>query len=192
MRLALAFAGVVAACGPLPERKPPPPTKPAPVPRDAATGDPGNRREYPEVRVHKARSRFSLEVFGVQAIGTVDPGATKTAQSLTVGMRALAGTDDGITLGHKNPELIDAKVMTGCENMDEDDCAKRIAGTVRADRIIFGIVNDLGEGQYYVHVTLFDARTAERTKWTGTTYAEDTDLVYTAKVAFDSLIARSN
>ena len=169
------------ACGPLPAK---PVAKPDPV-KPAHVEPPP--REYPEVIVRKARSRFTLEVLGAEAVGTIDPGATKVAHSLTVGLRALAGADGFIKLGNKSLDLIDAKTMAGCTD-DAAACMTKIAGSAAVDKLIYGYVNDLGEGEYYVHLTLFDSKTGATWKWTGKTYSGDPDLVYTAKVAFDSLI----
>jgi hypothetical protein len=168
-------------CGPLPAKPEP---RPEPARPTRATPPP---REYPPVTVRGARSRFTLEILGAEAVGTIDPGATKVARTLTVGLRALAGTDSAITLGKKNIDLIDAKTMVGCTD-DELACLKKIANNIAVDKLIFGSINDLGEGDYYVVFTLFDRKTSATVKWTGRTQAEDPDLVYTAKVAFDSLI----
>jgi hypothetical protein len=167
----------------------PPPTPPVKKPVGSATptSDTPPPREYPPVTVRKARSRFTLEVLGAEAVGTIDPGATKVAHTLTVGLRALAGTDTAITLGKKNVDLIDVRTMVGCSNVDLA-CAKKIAATLPADKLIYGIVNDLGEGDYYVVLTLFDTKAGTEVKWSGRTQSGDPDLVYTAKVAFDSLI----
>jgi hypothetical protein len=181
--LALALA-MLAGCPPMPPPTPATPIKPEPIVTPERP-----KREIPPVTVAKARSRFSLEVLGVELVGTVDPAAAKAAHTLTDVMRRLAREDGSIAVGSQNTELIDAKLLVDCSN-DEPACMVRIAQALRADRIVYGIVNDL-KGEYYVHLTLFDARSGSAVKWTGTTLGSADELEYTAKVAFGSLISRT-
>jgi len=178
-RVGLGMIALV-ACDPVPRTAAPP------SPPPTATRKPGPP-DHPPVTVHKARSRFSLEVLGIELVGTLDPVSTEVAHSLTIGLRALARADGQIELGRKNVDLIDARLMAGCVN-DELPCMHKIARSLHVDRIVFGIVNALGDGDYYVHVSMLDEATGRLVKWTGTSQSSSADLVYTAEVAFDSLL----
>jgi hypothetical protein len=168
---------------------PPPPAPPKPVEKPAPIPAPPAKRELPEVAVVQARTKFSLEVLGIEQVGKVDPQAAAAAKGLTTVLRSLAKADPLITLGTRNTELIDAKVLAGCNN-DELPCMQKIAETVGADRIVYGIVND-NKGDYYVHLTILDAKRGTTLTWTGTTLATDDELEYTGKLAFNSLIGRA-
>jgi len=184
--VALAFASAYAsACGPVPAAESPPP-RPAPrVPEDA-----GPAPEYPAVQVHGARSRFSLAVLGIELVGTIDPKANQVARTLTVALRALADADPQIALG-KGVDLIDARVTADCKN-DELPCMQKIARTLHVKRLVYGIANALGDGEYYVNLVMLDEPTGRIVKWSGTSMSTDPGLVYIAKVAFDSLIVQAN
>src|SRR5687767_15021109 len=94
----------IASCPPVPPPKAP--TKP--VPSEPIAEAPRPKRELPEVTVVQARSRFTLEVLGLELVGTVDPAAAEVARQLTLVLRNQANTDPLITLGKRNTDLLDA------------------------------------------------------------------------------------
>jgi hypothetical protein len=183
---AVALLVVLAVTGACP---PTPPPKIPVKPQEPVSLPPPPTRELPEVTVAQARSRFKLEVLGIELVGTVDPKAAEVARQLTLVLRSLANTDPLIALGKRNADLIDAKVLAGCQN-DEPACMEKIASTVGADRIVYGIIND-NKDSYYVHLTMLDARRKVSITWTGNTLASEEEILYTAKVALSSLISRS-
>ena len=180
-----AIAVLLCACPP-PARPPAEPTpKPAPpVPEPEAD----KVRIYPPVSVHKAARKYTLEVLGVELVGKVNPVGTMAAINLTQWLRKIADDDLFITVGRKNLDMLDAKVLANCGD-DEAACVKKIAAALGTDRLLYGIVNDFG-GEFYVSLTMLDATTGKTTTWTGNSYATSRDTEYTAKVALDALIKR--
>ncbi len=146
------------------------------------------KRERQSPGGHKASTKYTLEVLGVELVGKVNPVGTMAAINLTQWLRKIADDDLFITVGRKNLDMLDAKVLAGCGD-DEATCVKKIASALGADRLIYGIVNDFG-GEFYVSLTMLDATTGKTTTWTGNSYATSRDTEYTAKVALDALIKR--
>jgi hypothetical protein len=165
---------------------PAPPVKPPPVAPVPTEEVPEQVRIYPAISVRKAGTKYTLEVLGVELVGKVNPVATMASVNLTNWLRKIADDDLFITVGRKNLELLDAKLLAGCDD-NETACMQKIAKAVDTDRVLFGIVNDFG-GEFYVHLTMLDASTGRTVKWTGNTFATSRDAEYTAKVALDALI----
>ncbi len=182
--MTLAVLLAIAGCGPLDK---PPPVKPEP-PKKVAPVVEISERALPELQVRQARSKFTLEVLGLELVGTIDPAAQKASRTLTTWMRVQAKEDRLITLGTKNTDLIDARLIAGCNDV-ELACMTTIARSVNADRILYGIVNDL-HGEYYVNLTLLDTVSGTQATWSGTCLATERELAYTAKSAFYSLISQ--
>lgn len=185
MRVWAAALALLCACPPARPQEPEPPAKPAPpVPELEAE----KVRIYPPIKVRKAATKYTLEVLGIELVGKVNPVGTMAAVNLTNWIRKVADDDLFITVGRKNLDMLDAKVMAGCGD-DEATCVKQIATALGVDRLIYGIVNDFG-GEFYVSLTMLDAATGKTTTWTGNSYAGSRDTEYTAKVALDALINR--
>lgn len=182
MRAVLAVVTLlVYACAPAQAPVTPKPVEPVPTEQRAE-----QVRIYPPVTVRKAGTKYTLEVFGVEQVGKVNPVGTMASVNLTNWLRKIADDDLFITVGRRNLELLDAKVLAGCDD-NETACMLKIAKAVGAERLLFGIVNDFG-GEFYVHLTMLDAASGRAVKWTGNTFATSRDAEYTAKVALDALI----
>ncbi len=182
MRAVLAVVTLACACS-APATAPMPPTPVDPVPNE----EPGEQvRIYPPVSVRKAGTKYTLEVLGIELVGKVNPVGTMASVNLTNWLRKIADDDLFITVGRRSLELLDAKVLAGCDD-NEIACMQKIAKAVGAERLLFGIVNDFG-GEFYVHLTMLDAASGRSVKWTGNTFATSRDAEYTAKVALDALI----
>ncbi len=180
--VAVAFLCACPAARPVaPEPEPVP--KPAPpVPEPEAD----KVRIYPSITVRKSTTKYTLEVLGIELVGKVNPVGTMAAVNLTQWLRKVADDDLFITIGGKNLDLLDAKLLAGCDN-NEPPCMQKIAAALGADRLVYGIVNDFG-GEFYVSLTMLDAASGKTMEWTGNSYAGSKDTEYTAKVAIDALI----
>jgi hypothetical protein len=165
-----------------PEEPTPKPASPVPEP------DADKVRIYPPVQVRKAATKYTLEVLGIELVGKVNPVGTMAAVNLTNWIRKIADDDLFITVGRRNLDMLDAKVLAGCGD-DEAACVKQIATALGVDRLLYGIVNDFG-GEFYVSLTMLDAASGKTTTWTGNSYAGSRDTEYTAKVALDAIIRR--
>jgi hypothetical protein len=165
-----------------PDTKPEPAAPPVPEPQAEQV------RVYPKVTVRKSSTKYTLEVLGIELVGKVNPVGTMAAINLTQWLRKIADDDLMITVGQKNIDALDARMLAGCDN-SEVECMRKIAQTLGADRVIFGIVNDFG-GDFYLHLTMLDAASGTTAVWTGNTFATSRDAEYTAKVALDALIKR--
>ncbi len=178
------IALLLCACPPPARPTPEPTPEPAPVvpePEDEKV------RIYPPVEVRRSSTKYTLEVLGIELVGKINPVGTMAAINLTQWLRKIADDDLFITVGRRNLDMLDAKVLASCG--DEAVCVKQIATALGADRLIYGIVNDFG-GEFYVSLTMLDATTGKTTTWTGNSYATSRDTEYTAKVALDALIKR--
>ncbi len=181
---AVVFVLALCACPRPPEVASPSPKPANPVPELEAD----KVRVYPTVSVRKSATKYTLEVLGIELVGKVNPVGSMAAVNLTNWLRKIADDDLFITVGRRNIDMIEAKLLAGCGD-DEAACIKRIAESLQVDRLIYGIVNDF-DGEFYVSLTMFDVASGKSTTWTGNSYAGSKDTEYTAKLALDGLIKR--
>ncbi len=186
MRTWAALLAVLCACPAArpADPEPPKPRQAPPVPEPEAD----KVRIYPKVTVRKSSTKYTLEVLGIELVGKINPVGTMAAINITQWLRKIADEDLFITVGQKNMDLLDAKLLAGCDS-NEVPCMQKVAASLGADRLIFGIVNDFG-GDFYVHMTMLDAASGTTAVWTGNTFATSRDAEYTAKVALDALITK--
>ena len=98
--------------------------------------------------------------------GSVDQGSTRLAKELTEGFRysARSGRSKYAQAANSNRELIDEKLMKGCD-AEQPSCMAQIGVEVSADFLLYGRIDKVAAG-YQVTIKILDvAKQTESAPW---------------------------
>jgi hypothetical protein len=108
-----------------------------------------------------AAAKPRIAILGLEVIGSLDPEQVKLARQLTNGLRerASAGTGPFELAPSSDKELVDEKLMNGCES-EALTCMAPIGLALRADYLMYGKIEKVDRGY---HVTIKLLRIATKT-----------------------------